>query len=98
MNELINKFPAVGQIFSTLGVVTWALVIVVNVSLAVAVFKNASTLERQRGSAPLGAPIIWALATLMGGVLTVLAYWFIHHSTLNPQSSPKPESPCSPNS
>ena len=92
MNELINKFPGLGQILSTLGVVTWAIVIVVNVSLAVAVFKSASALERQRGSAPFGAPIIWALATLMGGVLTVLAYWFIHHSTLSPQSSPKPDS------
>ena len=67
MNELINKFPGLGQILSTLGVVTWAIVIVVNVSLAIAVFKSASALERQRGSAPFGAPIIWALATLMGG-------------------------------
>ena len=92
MNELTNKLPALGKVISFFGMASWAIIIIVNISLAVAVFKSASALERQRGHSQFGAPIIWALATLVGGVLTVLAYWFIHHSTLSPQSSPKPDS------
>ncbi len=93
MNQSFLNIPGLNQIIPVLVVVWWAVLIVVHVSLAVAVFQRASALDRQRGNSPLGAPIIWALATLMGGVLTVLAYWFIHHSTLSPQSSQKPESP-----
>jgi hypothetical protein len=89
MNVVFNNVPWLGQIVQVLAMFWWAIAVVVHVSLAVAVFKSASTLERQRGVAVLGAPIVWALATLMGGVLTALAYWFIHLSTLNPQ---KPES------
>lgn len=88
MNVLFNNVPGLAKLVPLLAVVWWAILIIVHVSFAVAIFKNASALERQRGSSMLGAPIIWALAALMGGVLTVLAYWFIHHSSLNPQ---KPE-------
>ena len=93
MNLSFNNVPGLAKLLPLLMVVWWAILIIVHISFAVAVFKNASALERQRGGATLGAPIIWALATLMGGVVTVLAYWFIHLSTLSPQSSPKQELP-----
>lgn len=93
MNMVFNKMPGLAKLLPVIEVVWWAMLIIVHVSFAVAVFKNASALERQRGRATMGAPIVWALATLMGGVLTALAYWFIHHSTLNPQSATKQESP-----
>ncbi len=93
MNQSFLNIPGLNKLIPILVVAWWTLLIIVHVSLAIAVFQRASALERERARSPLGAPIIWALATLMGGVLTVLAYWFIHHSTLSPQSSPKPELP-----
>lgn len=93
MNQSFLNIPGLNKLIPVLVAVWWAILIIVHVSLAIAVFKSASALERQRGPSLLGAPIVWALATVMGGVLTVLAYWFIHHSTLSPQSSQKPESP-----
>ena len=57
------------------------LVAVVHVSFAVAVFLNARRLPRKP---ILVLPIVWALATLLGGVFVAAVYWVMHHSRLNP--------------
>lgn len=56
------------------------LVAVVHVSFAVAVFLNARRLPRKP---ILVLPIVWALATLLGGVFVAAVYWVMHHSRLN---------------
>jgi heme/copper-type cytochrome/quinol oxidase subunit 4 len=56
------------------------LVAVVHVSFAVAVFLDARRLPRKP---ILVLPIVWALATLLGGVFVAAVYWVMHHSRLN---------------
>ena len=53
---------------------------VVHVSFAVAVFLDARRLPRKP---ILVLPILWALATLLGGLFVAAVYWIIHHSRLN---------------
>ena len=53
---------------------------VVHVSFAVAVFLDARRLPRKP---ILVLPVVWALATLLGGLFVAAVYWIIHHSRLN---------------
>jgi hypothetical protein len=62
----------------------WLLVLVVSGSFAVAVFVDAAAVQRNRGYTTLVSPISWSLAVLPFGVLAVLAYWLVHHSSLKP--------------
>ena len=62
-----------------------ALVIVVHGSFAYAVWNDAAKAERESERAALVHPSIWGLATLLGGVFAAAAYWFMHHSSLNPR-------------
>ena len=66
-----------------LALVWMVVVVVVHVSFSVTIFVDASALARKRGYTTFVSPIIWSLAALMGGVLAVLVYWIIHHSSLN---------------
>ena len=68
----------------------WALLIVVHLGFYIGVWTDATTVARQRGQTTFVAPFIRALAVLPGGVLTVLVYWVVHHSSLNPHK-PAPQ-------
>ena len=52
---------------------------VVHVSFAVAVFLDARRLPRKP---ILVLSVVWALATLLGGLFVAAVYWVIHHSRL----------------
>ena len=67
------------EFFEAFGICFGILSVVVHVSFAVAVFCDA---RRLPGKPVLVWPIIWAFATLAGGVLVVFFYWVIHHSHL----------------
>ena len=61
-------------------IVVGVLTIIVNVTFAVAVYRDAKR---------IGIPIlvesrIWLIATLIGGIVTAAIYWVLHHSRLNP--------------
>ena len=60
----------------------WVLLIVVHVSLYVGVWIDASAVARKRGETTFVGPLIWGLTVLPGGVVAVLIYWMIHHSSL----------------
>ena len=66
-------------------IVFYFLVALINLMFAIAVYFDAKDLFRKtpEGTFFVGA-IIWALATLLGGVFVAGLYWVIHHSTLNP--------------
>ena len=53
--------------------------VIVNVVFALAVWKDIRSLQRQGKSIQLVHPIIWEIATILLGVITVAVYWIIHH-------------------
>ena len=62
---------------------TAVLVILVRIVFAIAVYRDATRLDRTRALIITG-PVIWGIATLIGGVITAAIYWAMHHSRLNP--------------
>ena len=62
------------------------IIIVVHISFAVAVFRDATNLPAPRKPISV-SPTIWLLATLIGGIFVATIYWIMHHSRLN-QSVP----------
>jgi hypothetical protein len=66
-------------------VVYWLAIGIVHIFFALAVLRDAQRHERllHRGTFLVSAGL-WALATLVGGVIVVAIYWLIHHSTLRP--------------
>ena len=74
---------ALGSITVIWGVVVAVLGILVNIVFAIAVYRDAVRLDRIRTLIIVG-PVIWGIATLIGGVITAAIYWAMHHSRLNP--------------
>jgi len=55
----------------------------VHVSFGFAVFWDALQQRKQSVEKPVFVgPVIWGLATLLGGVLPAALYWVIHYSSL----------------
>ena len=65
------------------------IVIVVHISFAVAIFRDATNLPASRKPISV-SPTIWLLATLLGGIFVVTLYWIMHHSRLNQSISATP--------
>jgi hypothetical protein len=56
---------------------------IVHVGFALNVLKDGDQI-RAKGSQPLlAAPVLWCLATLLGGVFVAAIYWVVNHSTLS---------------
>ena len=63
----------------------------VHIAFAIGVFNDANT-RNLKGTGPeFVAPVVWSLATLVGGVFVATAYWAIHMSTLSRLSHADPE-------
>lgn len=74
-------FPG-GWIWVALG---GLLTLIVHVGFACAVYADSGTMWRLlRRNTFLVSGVLWALATLLGGVFVAAIYWVIHHSTLRP--------------
>ena len=65
---------------TTFALVFWGLTVIVHPAFAVGVYRDASARPTY-----LVGTLIWTLATLVGGVLTVVAYWLVHISSLSPE-------------
>jgi hypothetical protein len=57
---------------------------VMHVAFAIGVGHDTRRYATRHGTTVLVDPWVWTLATLMGGVLVVVTYWLLHHSTLRP--------------
>ncbi len=60
------------------------LTLIVDVLLAIAVYRDAAKLVREGGRPFLIGPVLWAVVTIAWGLAAVAVYWAIHHSNLNP--------------
>ena len=54
----------------------------VHIVLAMAVWQDGERLDRDGRPTFFVGPLFWAFMTLMCGLLVVLVYWLMHHSTL----------------
>lgn len=56
--------------------------VVLHLVFASAVAKDAGQLTKLGRPTYLVSGVVWAFATLVGGVLIAVAYWLMHYSTL----------------
>ena len=54
---------------------------IVHLVLAAAVWQDGNRLDRDGRPTYFVGPFFWAFMTLMCGLLVVLVYWLMHHST-----------------
>lgn len=57
----------------------WALTLIIHVAFAVAIYNDMDELYNEEREIELVPELIWILATLLSGVLTVGVYWIVHH-------------------
>ena len=86
MTELIGLVSGVAWIFI-------GLYAVINIFFALGIYIDAKHYQMRGGALFLGSGGLWALATLMGGVATVGAYWLIHYSSLRSRAGIAENSP-----
>jgi hypothetical protein len=75
-----DGLAAIGMIIIGMG---WLIVIVIHIAFAIAVIRDADRLLLE-GRLLFVPPLLWALATLLGGMTSAAIYWAMHHSRLNP--------------
>ena len=83
--SVANEFGGAGALFVLL---VLFLTLIVHVAFALAVLRDANRLSAAGTEPTLVTPIVWALGTLLGGVLSAAIYWLIHHSTLKRAAGP----------
>jgi hypothetical protein len=77
--EFLNQFP---QFWVTFSLMVGGLTVIIHVLFAAGVARDAGIQLRNEISTELVSPMVWAIATLLGGVFVATVYWLIHHSTL----------------
>ena len=68
---------------NSLAMMALIVTVVVTIIFASAVAKDAGRLSKRHHSTWLTSGIVWAFATLVGGVWVVAVYWLVHYSSLS---------------
>lgn len=69
-------------IFVFVGLMAFFGSIVIHLTLALAIYRDADQIERSGFSTVFVGRFLWTFMTLIGGLLVVTVYWLMHHSTL----------------
>ena len=90
-----TALPNMGILWIILICAFWLLAAIIHISLAIGVLEDTERLHKNehRRTFLVGGNI-WALATLLGGIITAAIYWAIHHSNLRPAILSPPPRPC----
>ena len=62
----------------------FGLTFLMHLFFAAGVFRAARGLRRRGEKLIFAPPVVWAIHTLLWGIIALLAYWLIHHSSLRP--------------
>lgn len=75
------------MIFGFNTIVVGVLTLIVHGVFSVSIYLVAVNREQvRRRRNYFAAPVIWAIATLLGGIPVAAMYWLIHESKLNPET------------
>jgi hypothetical protein len=58
-------------------------VVIVHIGFAAAVAADAGRLSRERTGPPIAGPVLWTLATFLGGVYVAGVDWVVNHSAIS---------------
>ena len=58
----------------------WIATVIVHIMFAIAVYRDAVSLNLKGTGTVFASPLIWCLSALVGGVFLAAIYWVIHHS------------------
>jgi hypothetical protein len=86
MDKMNVKFDlpiTLGGSFPLFFLLFTALTVVVHVGFAISVARDAGQLQRQQAGPLIAGPLLWTLATLLGGVFVAGLYWVVNHSSLS---------------
>jgi len=70
----------------------WIATAMIHIIFALAVHRDAASLNRQGTGTIFASPLIWSLSVLIGGVFLAAIYWAMHHSAFRRVES-IPENP-----
>ncbi len=80
MPDFLSQFASINETLSILFILLTGLL---HILYAGGIAKDIGNLAK-KSIQPLFLPGIgWVLATLLGGIFTVLVYWLMHHSSLS---------------
>jgi len=72
-------------------IVFGVVILILHVILAIGVHADAKVQIAQKRGLFIFKPGIWAFIILLTGLLGIVAYWVIHHSTLRPRNNDSDE-------
>ncbi len=79
-----SPFDGLALIVPFTFVLFWLAIVVVHILFAAAVFRHASSARDGGSELVFAPPAIWALATLVTGVVGATCYWLLHCSSIRP--------------